>query len=125
MEKFHQKTSSQLNSSQSNSIVSRDYELDGQVEPTLHRRTYKKSEIHITRRQLDELIRLFKDYNIEKPGWLRQRFKIDMRRRKKLNQILLESSCDSSACSTNLESGNWSCLLHEVWHQINEMPICE
>lgn len=124
MENFHQKTSRQINNNQPNSAIGRDCEPDGKVEPTLHRKAYKKSEIYITRRQLDEFTRLFKDYDLKKPGWLRQHFSLNNRRRKLLNQVLFEAGCNKSDCGVISESDNWFYLIHEIWHQINEEPSC-
>lgn len=84
----------------------------------------KKNEIKLSCYQLDELARLFKDYGIKKPGWLRQKFLIDQRRRKRLNCVLFEAGCDASACDTFIPGDDWSSALHVAWHLINEKPIC-
>ena len=85
----------------------------------------QKIEIMLSATQLKELSWLLKSYNTPKPGWLRRRFCINQRRRKLLNDALVESGCDSFMCGTITNTTDWSYDLHAIWHAINERPLCK
>ncbi len=83
-----------------------------------------KSEIKLTRQQLNELTQLFKDYAKKKPGWLRQSFLINQRRRKLLNNVLADAGCDVLVCGTLSPGSDWFYSLHAGWHLINNQSLC-
>lgn len=84
-----------------------------------------KIEIVISSQQLKEISWLLKSYEIAKPGWLRCYFRLNQRRRKLLNDVLVESGCDSFMCGTITDTKDWSHDLHAIWHAINERPLCK
>ncbi len=85
----------------------------------------QKIEILLSASQLKELSWLLKSYDTPKPGWLRRRFRINQRRRKLLNDALVESGCDSFMCGTITDVTDWSYGLHTIWHTINEKQLCK
>ena len=93
--------------------------------PTLYREVTTKKEISITRRQLAEITKLYSDSFSKKPGWLRQKFYIDQRRKKHLNNLLYESGLDNSWCGHCCAMDNWAGMLHSFWHEINGEQLCK
>lgn len=91
---------------------------------TLQRKVFSKSQIIITRPQLHEAAWLFKKYGLPKPGWLRERFRINQRRRRTLNGALREAGLDRVLCDSPVATQGWSGLLHTLWHQVNEVKLC-
>ncbi len=92
---------------------------------TLYRNVEVKNEIRITRSQLHELTRLHKDSFTEKPGWLRQCFTINQRRRKYLNNLLDDSGLAGDWCGHSCDIEDWAGMLHVFWHLINEVQLCK
>ncbi|MFZ2545063.1 MAG: hypothetical protein WAW80_03745 [Candidatus Saccharimonadales bacterium] len=94
-------------------------------EPTLPGRLSAKIEIIITHQQLQLATRLFLEAGKRKPGWLRQRFYINQRRRKLLNSELLEAGLDGDYCGSSQRSFEWDWQLHTLWHAINGTSPCK
>lgn len=93
--------------------------------PTSQRKASGKIEITITPKQLLAATWLFKQAGLKKPGWLRQKFLLDQRRRKTLNVELKEAQLDRVYCGHTQNSNEWDGLLHQLWHQINGVPSCK
>lgn len=91
---------------------------------TLQSKVVEKSEVILTHAQLYEVAWLFKQYDIQKPGWLRRHFVINQRRRKQLNDVLREAGLDGNWCGKRCDTNDWSGLLHSVWHLVNENQPC-
>jgi hypothetical protein len=91
---------------------------------TLQRTVSAKVEVTITKQQLDAAKWLFKQSGTQKPGWLRQRFYINQRRRKCLNTELLEAQLDGAYCGHCRNPETWDGLLHTLWHGINGASPC-
>ena len=91
---------------------------------TLQREVVSKTEFSITRRQLIELNKLHADSFTAKPGWLRQSFKLNQRRKKHLNNILYESGLSGDWCGHSCDMQDWAGMLHMFWHSINGVPKC-
>lgn len=88
--------------------------------PTLQRKVSAKSEITLTRTQLREAVCLFRDYGMVKPGWLRTHIVINQRRRKTLNDVLVEAGLAANWCGNPYcVNDDWSGLLHKLWHAVN------
>lgn len=92
---------------------------------TLQRKVSSKIEIKITRKQLIAATWLFKQANKQKPGWLRQKFYINQRRRKTLNVELVDAQLDRVYCGQGQDNDGFFSPLHELWHQINGVPSCK
>ncbi len=92
--------------------------------PTLHHKVARKNEIIITSQQLRETKWLFRQYGLQKPGWVRTRFINNQRRRKALNDILVEAGLDYRCCGPPVGS-DWAGQLHTLWHQINGGQSCK
>lgn len=92
---------------------------------TLQRKAKSKIEITITQKQLLAATWLFKQANKKKPGWLRQKFHINQRRRKHLNYELWEAQLDKEYCGHGQDNDGFFSPLHELWHQINGVPPCK
>lgn len=104
-----------------------DYAINNQTPieaTTLQRKVTTKTEICLEPRQLHETKWLFRQYELPKPGWLRQRFLLNQRRRKCLNDVLSEAQLDGSFCSDCHNLDDWSGLLHSLWHKVNQEKIC-
>lgn len=124
MEKFYlrSRTKEQLNKrNRSDMPVKR---ISSKSTSTYRRKVDYKIEINLTKEQLSELSKLFKGYNIQKPGWLRRHFTNNQRRRKQLNDVLEEAGCDNTACGTLVSSDGWFYALHVVWHLVNRESLC-
>jgi hypothetical protein len=67
---------------------------------------------------------LFEQYSKQKPGWLRQKFYINQRRRKCLNMELLEARLDGAYCGQCQSLETWDGLLHMLWHDVNGVTPC-
>lgn len=93
-------------------------------DPTLQVKVTSKTEIIITRNQLTEAKWLFNQSGKQKPGWLRQKFYINQRRRKCLNNELMEAQLDCVFCDRYQNSNEWYDLLHQLWHDINGGSSC-
>ena len=91
---------------------------------TLYRKVEVKNEIRITRSQLYELTRLHIDSFTVKPGWIRQSFTINQRRRRYLNNLLDESGLAGEWCGNCCDIYDWAGSLHLVWHEINGVKPC-
>lgn len=91
---------------------------------TLQRKASSKIEITISPQQLGAITWLFKQADERKPGWLRQRFYINQRRRKTLNVELIDAQLDRVYCGHPQNPNDWDGLLHQLWHQINGVPSC-
>jgi hypothetical protein len=98
--------------------------IQQELVPTLQHKVTAKSEVSLTHAQLREAAWLFKQYDLQKPGWLRTRFVVNQRRRKQLNEVLREAGLDSNWCGTRCDADNWSALLHSLWHSVNGRHIC-
>ena len=83
-----------------------------------------KNEIIICDAQFKEIKWLFSQYDIEKPGWLRRKFRINQRRRKCLNDVIGEAQLDRIYCDTECLNGDWSMQIHHIWHDINGVIRC-
>lgn len=92
---------------------------------TLQRKASSKIELTITHKQLIAATWLFKQAGEPKPGWLRQKFFINQRRRKVLNVELVDAQLDRAYCGKPQNDLEWDGLLHELWHQINGVPSCK
>lgn len=92
---------------------------------TLQRKVSGKIEITITPKQLLAAIWLFKQAELKKPGWLRQKFYINQRRRKTLNVELVDVQLDRVYCGHGQDNDGFFTPLHELWHQINGVPSCK
>lgn len=92
---------------------------------TLFLEVTPKNKIIIAKEQRVEAARLFKDYSLNCPGWLRNEFKLNQRRRKLLNSVLFEAGVDDSYCGKCVDDEDWSGLLHLLWHQINGVTECK
>lgn len=84
-----------------------------------------KIEITITRKQLAAVTWLFRQYDLKKPSWLRQKFYINQHRRKCLNVELVDAQLDRAYCGHPQNDLDWDGLLHQLWHQINGVPPCK
>lgn len=93
--------------------------------PTSQRKASGKIEITITQKQLLAATWLFKQAGKQKPGWLRQKFHINQRRRKHLNYELWEAQLDKGYCGHVQDHDGFFSPLHELWHQINGVPSCK
>jgi hypothetical protein len=94
-------------------------------DPTSQGKASGKIEITITRKQLLAATWLFKQADKQKPGWLRQKFYINQRRRKYLNYELWEAQLDKEYCGHGQDNDGFFSPLHELWHQINGVPSCK
>lgn len=94
-------------------------------DPTLQRKVSSKIEITITPQQLGAVTWLFKQADEKKPGWLRQKFHINQRRRKTLNIELVDAQLDRAYCGHPQNDLDWDGFLHQLWHQINGVPTCK
>ena len=94
-------------------------------DPTLQRKVSSKIEIFISREQLMAATWLFNQADKKKPGWLRQKFYINQRRRKTLNVELADAQLNKVYCGHPQNDLDWDGLLHELWHQINGVPSCK
>jgi hypothetical protein len=94
------------------------------VTPTLQPEVSTKNQIIITADELREVTWLFKQYGMLKPGWLRQRFVINQRRKKALNDVLRESGMEGLWCGKLCKTDDWVAQLHGVWHLVNGRPSC-
>lgn len=94
-------------------------------EPTLPRKVSSKVEVTITIEQLIAATWLFKQADKKKPGWLRQKFYINQRRRKTLNVELVDAQLDRTYCGKPQNDLDWDGLLHQLWHQINGVQSCK
>lgn len=92
---------------------------------TLQRKVSSKIEITITPQQLGAISWLFFQAGEKKPGWLRQKFQLDQRRRKTLNVELIDAQLDKVYCGHPQNDLDWDGLLHQLWHQINGVPLCK
>jgi hypothetical protein len=92
---------------------------------TLQVKASSKVEINITRQQLSEAKWLFNQFCKSKPGWLRQKFYINQRRRKCLNSELTEAQLDRVFCTSYQNTDEWYDLLHLLWHEINGELLCK
>lgn len=104
-----------------------NYALDTQTQDlhtTLQRKVSSKIEINITRHQLIEAKWLFEQSGKRKPDWLRQKFYLDQRRRKCLNNELVEAQLDCVFCERYGDTNEWYDLLHLLWHDINGGSSC-
>lgn len=124
MKNLHLKSSQQNHPQSSDPTHYQDGTQRPKAGPTLQSKAVSKNEIIITRSQFREAAWLFKQYGLQKPGWLRTRFMNNQRRRKALNEVLREASLDQALCGSAAKK-DWSGLLHELWHQINEVPLCK
>jgi hypothetical protein len=93
--------------------------------PTLQRKVASKIEITITPDQLIAAKWLFRQYDLKAPGWLRQKFYINQRRRKCLNVELTDAQLDRAFCGHRQNPLEWDGLLHLLWHDINGVPTCK
>lgn len=93
--------------------------------PTLQRKVSSKIEVTITHDQLIAIKWLFKQYELKAPGWLRQKFYINQRRKKCLNVELIDAQLDKAYCGHGHDLEVWDGLLHLLWHQINGVPLCK
>ncbi len=100
------------------------YSAQQELVPTLRCEVRAKSEVSLTRAQLNEATWLFKQYGLQKPGWLRTRFVVNQRRRKQLNEVLREAGLDSIWCGAHCDANDWSALLHRLWHTVNGRHKC-
>jgi hypothetical protein len=91
---------------------------------TAQMKVKSKIEITITRQQLSTAKWLFEQAGKQKPSWLRQKFLLNQRRRKTLNVELMEAGLDKEYCGHAQNIKDWDGLLHELWHQVNEVPSC-
>ena len=104
-----------------------NYAPDHQItisDTTLQRKVSSKIEITITRHQLIEAKWLFEQSGKRKPNWLRQKFYLDQRRRKRLNTELVEAQLDCTFCDRYNNTDEWYDLLHLLWHRINGDSSC-
>lgn len=92
---------------------------------TLQRKVSSKIEITITPQQLGAASWLFFQASVPKPGWLRQKFYINQRRRKILNIELVDAQLDKVYCGHRQDPEDWDGLLHQLWHQINGVSLCK
>jgi hypothetical protein len=92
---------------------------------TLQRKVPSKIEITISPMQLAAAKWLFHQYEQKPPTWLRQKFLINQRRRKTLNVELVDAQLDRAYCGKPQNDLDWDGLLHELWHQINGVPLCK
>ncbi len=92
---------------------------------TLQRKVSSKIEITITPKQLLAATWLFKQAELKKPGWLRQKFYINQRRRKTLNVELVDAQLDRVYCGHGQDNDGFFSPLHELWHQINGVSSCK
>lgn len=92
---------------------------------TLQGKVKSKIEINITRHQLSKAKWLFEQAGKRKPDWLRQKFYINQRRRKALNNELMEAQLDEAYCGHAQNLEDWDGLLHKLWHQINGVSSCK
>jgi hypothetical protein len=102
--------------------------LDHQIaidDTTSQMKVSSKIEITITPQQLIAATWLFKQAEEKKPGWLRQKFLIDQRRRKTLNVELVDAQLDRAYCGHPQNDLDWDGLLHQLWHQINGVSPCK
>lgn len=96
-----------------------------ELAPTLQRTVVAKNEIVLSQDQLREATWLFKQYGMQKPGWLRKRFYINQHRRKQLNHVLREAGLDRAWCQQLCCNDNeWSGQLHRLWHTIQRGAPC-
>lgn len=91
----------------------------------LQRTVASKIEITITRQQLNDAKWLFEQAGKQKPGWLRRKFKINQRRRKCLNDELIDAQLDKVYCRFDQNPEDWDGLLHLLWHQVNGVESCK
>lgn len=124
--KNHKVESSTLNAQKGTGRI--NYASDHQTtnpDQTLQRKASSKIEITITPQQLGAVTWLFKQAYENKPGWLRQKFYINQRRRKTLNVELVDAQLDRAYCGHPQNDLDWDGFLHQLWHQINGVPPCK
>lgn len=124
MKNFHQESHFQNLKSKAKRIKLAPNPQTPEMDPTLQSKVSSRNEIVLTRKQLVEAKWLFKQCDIKKPTWLRRRTKLNQRRRKALNDVLREAGLDQTLCGT-AATKDWSGLLHTLWHQVNEVPLCK
>lgn len=83
-----------------------------------------RTQINLSRQQLDSFIWLYRQYDIKKPGWLRCKFRINRLRKSELNRVLVEAGVDNRYCSNDSFSFDRFDYLHLAWHQINGRSLC-
>lgn len=91
---------------------------------TSQRKVESRIEIKMSRKQLQETKWLFTQYDQNKPTWLRGKFLLNQYRRKSLNDTLREAQLDKAYCDKCRDYEDWAGLLHTLWHDINEEPLC-
>jgi hypothetical protein len=124
MENSHLKSKQQNPREVSGCPAMPDTQEKSKTGSTLQRKVYAKREVLLDREEFKVLAMVFDDYGIKKPGWLRQQFFVNQRRRKQLSDILADVGCDGYACNTRGVSDGWARSLHVVWHSINERLLC-
>jgi len=92
---------------------------------TLQRKVSSKNEIILTKEERKEAAWIFRQYDLPIPGWLRQRFLVNRKRRKIIKEVWSKAGLDGDFCWMLCSADDWSGAAHRVWHKANGGSLCK